>query len=92
MSLNLSRDTVAVLVDLIQNRLAAKHVGDCEDFQEMVALRQGLEALQALCLEREMPGRAGTASRRGRRPKVSTMLGSMLVSTRCDGERVAAAH
>lgn len=73
----LSRNAVLALIDLIENKLSAMHIGDREDLREAAQLRQclielkGLHAPDAALLKSytDMP-------RRGRRRKLCTLLDS----------------
>jgi hypothetical protein len=76
----LSRDSRAAVIDLIENRISVMHIGDQDDFREMIALKRALSELHA---ERQGTGAAEAGilkdfadiPRRGRRRKVSSMLG-----------------
>lgn len=69
----LSRTSIEVLSDLIQNRLAIMSIGDQDDLREKIALKRALTELQT---DGQVP--AGVLSefadipRRGRRRKVGS--------------------
>jgi len=70
----LSRTSIEVLSDLIENRLSIMSIGDQDDLREKIALRRALTELQK---NTDMP--AGVLQefsdipRRGRRRKVGSM-------------------
>lgn len=72
----LSKETVAALIDLIENKLAIMTIGDCDDLRERMRMQHALMELRGL-----NPGEAGVLKdfteipRRGRRRKVSDILG-----------------
>ena len=67
----LSRTSIEVLKDLIENRLAIMSIGDQDDLREKVALRRALIEMQA---DNEIPAgllqEFSEIPRRGRRRKV----------------------
>ena len=71
----LTNETVAALVDLIENKLNMMHIGDREDLREMVTLKRALGELH-----RVHTGEMGSVQsfseipRRGRRRKVAALL------------------
>ncbi|MDX2028427.1 MAG: hypothetical protein SFW62_07305 [Alphaproteobacteria bacterium] len=74
--MTLSKESIDALSDLIENRIALMHVGDRDDLREKVTLQR------ALCeLRGKDPAEDGILKnfseipRRGRRRKVSDMLG-----------------
>ena len=74
----LSQNSTEVLVDLIENKLAMKQIGDREDLREVIVLQRclaelkGMESLPAGAMKDmadiEIP-------RRGRRRKLSALMG-----------------
>ena len=72
----LSKETIDAISDLIENKLGMMHIGDRDDLREMVTLKRALAELRGLS-----PSEAGVLKgfgdipRRGRRRKVSEMLG-----------------
>jgi hypothetical protein len=72
----LSKETIDAIADLIENKLGMMHIGDRDDLREMVTLKRALAELRGL-----NPAEAGAFSsfgdipRRGRRRKVSDMIG-----------------
>ncbi len=72
----LSKDVVNVLVDLIENRIAIMHIGDRDDLREMVALQRALSELRGTHdMEPGILKAFGDIPRRGRRRKISSMIG-----------------
>lgn len=73
--MTLSRNSVTVLVDLIENKLAVMHVGDREDMRQMVSLQHclaelsGIEAVCSSSIEE-----ISKIPRRGRGRKVSDLM------------------
>jgi len=72
----LSKETIDAISDLIENKLGMMHIGDRDDLREMVTLKRALAELRG-----QSPAEAGVLKsfgeipRRGRRRKVSDMLG-----------------
>lgn len=69
----LSKDTVGVLVDMIENRLAVMQVGDREELREVLTLQRCLKELHTLA------GVSGSREatdipHRGRRRKLEAMM------------------
>jgi len=72
----LSKETTAALVDLIENKLAMMHIADCDDLREKLTMQRALSELRGVSLaEVGVLKDFGEIPRRGRRRKVSTMLG-----------------
>jgi len=72
----LSRESVVTLSDLIENRLSIMHVGDRDDLREMVALRRALAELHGIdAVEAGILKSHGEIPRRGRRRKITDMIG-----------------
>ena len=79
----LSKETVAALVDLIENKLALMHIGDRDDLREMVTLKRALAELRGIsAVEAGILRNFGEIPRRGRRRKVSDMLGDQHATRR----------
>ncbi len=72
----LSKESIEALTDLIENKLMMMHIGDRDDLREVVALKRALYELRGLS-----PAEAGVLKgfgeipRRGRRRKVSDIIG-----------------
>ncbi|HEU0117571.1 MAG TPA: hypothetical protein VFR09_02960 [Alphaproteobacteria bacterium] len=71
--MSLSKESVAALSDLIENKLAIMTIDDRDDLREMVALKRALIELQGTAEDRGLKA-IGEIPRRGRRRKVSSML------------------
>ncbi len=72
----LSKETVDAISDLIENKLGMMHIGDRDDLREMVILKRALAELRGLSpAEAGVLRNFGEIPRRGRRRKVSDMLG-----------------
>jgi len=69
--MSLSRDTIGVLVDLIENKLSMMQIGDREELREIVTLQRSLKELQSLSENAEA---LQEVSRRGRRRKLSSLI------------------
>jgi Mg2+ and Co2+ transporter CorA len=79
----LSKETIAALVDLIENKLMMMHIGDRDDLREMVTLKSALHELRGLdSAEAGVLKNFGEIPRRGRRRKVSDMIEERELSTR----------
>jgi hypothetical protein len=71
----LSKDSIAAIVDLIENKLMTMCIGDQDDLREMVTLKRALAELRGTG-----PAEAGILKKfaeiphRGRRRKVGDML------------------
>jgi hypothetical protein len=68
----LSKNTVDVLVDLIENKLAVMHIGNRDDLRDMVTLQRCLSELQGL--ESSALESFNEIPRRGRHRKVADMI------------------
>lgn len=72
----LSKESISTLSDLIENRISVMHIGDRDDLREMVALKRALAEMRG-----DETAGAGflkdfdSIPRRGRRRKVSDMIG-----------------
>jgi hypothetical protein len=70
----LSKESVAALIDLIENKLAIMSIGDCDDLRERMTMQRALTELRGgkpgsgMIKDFEIP-------RRGRRRKVNDILG-----------------
>ena len=69
--MNLSHNTIDVLVDLIENKLSMMQIGDREELREIATLERSLGELRTIA--------QGTAEepkvqRRGRRRKLSSLV------------------
>ncbi len=74
----LSKDVVNVLVDLIENKLGALHIGDREDLREMIVLQHCLAELRALnATQTDVLKEFCDLPRRGRRRKVADIIEEM---------------
>ena len=74
--MTLSKETIAALVDLIENKLAMMHIADCDDLRERITMQRALSELKGVSMaDVGMLKDFGDIPRRGRRRKVSTMLG-----------------
>jgi hypothetical protein len=72
----LSKDSIDAVSDLIENRISMMHIGDRDDLREMVALKRALAELQGTsAAEAGVLKNFGDIPRRGRRRKVSDMMG-----------------
>ncbi|MGE3622380.1 MAG: hypothetical protein AB7H77_00715 [Bdellovibrionales bacterium] len=73
--MTLSKETVAALVDLIENKLAIMHINDCDDLRERMTMQRALSELRGAAMgETGAIKSMGDIPRRGRRRKVSSML------------------
>ena len=70
----LSKDTVAALVDLIENKLSMMCVGDCDDLRERIVMQRALSELRGATPIGVLKDFA-EIPRRGRRRKVSDIMG-----------------
>ncbi len=70
--MSLSRDTIGVLVDLIENKLSMMQIGDREELREIVTLQHSLKELQTL--SKSTAEDTQEVSRRGRRRKLSSLI------------------
>lgn len=71
----LSKETIAAITDLIDNKLMMMHIGDRDDLREMVTLKRALAELRGLSpVEAGIARGLGEIPRRGRRRKVSEMM------------------
>jgi hypothetical protein len=73
--MTLSRNTVGVLVDMIENKLAMMQIGDREELREVMTLQRCLTELQALAAS--APAEKETTTQRGRRRKLADMIDEM---------------
>jgi len=67
----LSRTSIEVLSDLIENRLAIMSIGDQDDLREKIALKRALTELQNGSVPAGVLQEFSTIPRRGRRRKIS---------------------
>jgi len=72
--MTLSKDTVAALVDLLENRLSTMCIGDCDDLRERITMQRALSELRGATPVGVLKDFA-EIPRRGRRRKVSDILG-----------------
>jgi hypothetical protein len=70
--MNLSKTTISVLVDLIENKLAVMKIGDREELREIVILQRCLGELHGLSGEAVKDAMGETP--RGRRRKLTHMI------------------
>jgi hypothetical protein len=71
----LSKNVVATLVDLIQNKLSVMQIGDRDDLREVLVLQHCLTELRGLGgAEAAEPRTFEGVPRRGRRRKVSAIM------------------
>jgi hypothetical protein len=76
MTMTLSKETVAALVDLIENKLAIMHIADCDDLREKMMMQRALSELRGVTFaEAGVLKDYGDIPRRGRRRKVGDILG-----------------
>lgn len=74
--MTLSKDTVAALIDLIENKLAIMCIADCDDLRERITMQRALSELRGVSPEQVgLLKNLGEIHRRGRRRKVSDILG-----------------
>ncbi len=74
--MTLSKPAADVLIDLIENKLAVMHIGDRDDFRDVMALRHCLAELKGISdIEAGVLQNFDAIPRRGRRRKVSEMMG-----------------
>lgn len=74
--MTLSKPATDVLIDLIENKLAVMHIGDRDDLRDVMALRTCLAELKGIsAMEAGVMKNFAEIPRRGRRRKVSDMLG-----------------
>jgi hypothetical protein len=74
--MSLSKETIATVTDLIENKLAMMCIGDCDDLREKGMLQRALVEVRGNpsvdgCIIDNFAG----IPRRGRRRKVSNILG-----------------
>ena len=70
--MTLSKSTLGVLVDLIENKLAMMQIGDREELREVVTLQRCLGELNQLAVSAPDDGKSQTT--RGRRRKLADMI------------------
>jgi Mg2+ and Co2+ transporter CorA len=76
MVMALTKETIEAISDLIENKLTMMHIGDRDDLRQMVALKRALSELRGITLEEAgLLKDFGEIPRRGRRRKVSDMMG-----------------
>lgn len=74
----LSKDVVATLVDLIENKLAVLQIGTRDDLREVVVLQHCLGELRGLGPdELSFPLTVNEIPRRGRRRKIAAIMEDM---------------
>lgn len=73
--MTLSRNTVGVLVDLIENKLAMMQIGDRDELREVMTLQRCLNELHTLAAS--APADKEMATQRGRRRKLADMIDEM---------------
>lgn len=72
----LSKETIATVTDLIENKLAMMHIADCDDLREKGLLQRALSEVRgASPVENCILGDFADIPRRGRRRKVTDILG-----------------
>lgn len=76
--MTLSKNTVGVLVDLIENKLAMMQIGDREELREVMTLQRCLGELHALAVH--APEEKDTIPTRGRHRKLADMMEELVVS------------
>ncbi len=73
--MQLSKESIAALSDLIENKLAIMTIDDLDDLRDMVALKHALAEMQGCsAAEAGVLKNFGDIPRRGRRRKVSDMM------------------
>jgi hypothetical protein len=74
--LTLSKETIAALIDLIENKLAIMCVADCDDLRERITMQRALSELRGVSPQDVgLSKNIGIIHHRGRRRKVSDILG-----------------
>jgi hypothetical protein len=74
--MTLSKETVAALIDLIENKLAMMCIADCDDLRERIHMQRALSELRGVSPEAvRLTKTIGEIHHRGRRRKVSDILG-----------------
>lgn len=73
--MTLSKSTLGVLVDLIENKLAVMQIGDREELREVMTLQRCLGELQNLAAS--APEDRDSLPQRGRRRKLAAMIEDM---------------
>ncbi len=68
----LSRSSIEVLNDLIENRLSIMSIGDQDDLREKIALKRALTELQQDTLQAGILSQFSDIPRRGRRRKIAS--------------------
>jgi hypothetical protein len=71
--MQLSKDSVIALSDLIANKLAIMTIDDRDDLREMVALKRALSELHGNGSDDQFQS-FGSIPRRGRRKKITEMM------------------
>ncbi len=69
--MNLSKSSIDILIDMIENKLTMIQIGDREELREVLALQTCLRELQGLI---GASTTETTGSTRGRRRKLSSLL------------------
>lgn len=70
--MDLSKNTIDVLVDLIENKLSMMQIGDREELREIATLERSLGELRRLA--HASAADEPKAERRGRRKKLSSLV------------------
>jgi hypothetical protein len=74
--MTLSKETIATVTDLIENKLAMMHIADCDDLREKGMLQRALSEVRGTgSVDTCLLGDFADIPRRGRRRKVSDILG-----------------
>ena len=74
--MTLSKETIAALVDLIENKLAIMCIADCDDLRERMTMQRALSELRGVSPETiGLSKSIGAIHHRGRRRKVHDILG-----------------
>lgn len=74
--MQLSKESIDAVSDLIENKLSTMHIGDRDDLRQRVALQRALSELRGPDEIRDgILRKFHTIPSRGRRRKVSDMLG-----------------
>lgn len=70
--MNLSKNTIGILVDMIENKLAVMQIGDREELREVITLQRCLSELKTLSDKTEGP--MSDKKPCGRRRKLADMM------------------
>lgn len=74
--MTLSKESISAISDLIENKLSIMSIGDRDDLREMVTLKRALAELRGIdAIASGILKDFNEIPRRGRRRKVSDMIG-----------------